>query len=515
MSVKKIILQKLGLFPSLMKIFSVLKFFLVAGPALSTPKTMILGGEKGWSELSVLDGVVVGDRTGQFGYDALELSTHVSTPSDDTDLLLSFDENNVTDSAGNYTVVANNLLYSNDAVKGAGAGVSRGIKKGLTLSGKSSALFGTDGHIGSFTIEFWLCPSLAENGEMVFSWRSSLNTGVQAEYQMISASFFNNHLEWVFNNIFVGFKAREVHLSGFNTVVPKTWARHTISFDEESGLLEYLVDGRTESLVYITKNGHENGTVCYPILGVKAGIEFCPDYTGKIDNVKIMRSPVSAQRVNLLATGNERYRAAGGRFVTKPILVSQSAVIEQIDALMNVPAQTDIRFFIRSGDNCYGWTDSYPAWKEIESGKPISDISGLYFQISAELLPDGAGSRTPRLTEIAVKYTEQYEPLPPFMVNAVAGDGTVTLTWNSSVDENAGGYYVYYGNRPGEYLGRTALEGSSPVNVGNTTSVTLSGLENGRIYYFAVSAYSKIDGRINGILSKEVFARPSSRLTKK
>ena len=332
---------------------------------------------------------------------------------------------------------------------------------------------------------------------------------------MISASFFNNHLEWVFNNIFVGFKAREVHLSGFNTVVPKTWARHTISFDEESGLLEYLVDGRTESLVYITKNGHENGTVCYPILGVKAGIDFCPDYTGKIDNVKIMRSPVSAQRVNLLATGNERYRAAGGRFVTKPILVSQSAVIEEIDALMNVPAQTDIRFFIRSGDNCYGWTDSYPAWKEIESGKPISDISGLYFQISAELLPDGAGSRTPRLTEIAVKYTEQYEPLPPFMVNAVAGDGTVTLTWNSSVDENAGGYYVYYGNRPGEYLGRTALEGSSPVNVGNTTSVTLSGLENGRIYYFAVSAYSKIDGRINGILSKEVFARPSSRLTKK
>ena len=348
---------------------------------------------------------------------------------------------------------------------------------------------------------------------MVLSWRSSLNDDIHSEYQMISAAFFNNHLEWTFKNIFVPYPVHEIHLHGFSTVIPKKWSRHTISFDQDTGLLEYLVDGRTESLVFVTDTGHEGGTICYPYLGVKAAIELCPDYTGKIDNMRITHYPVKNERSDIFATGNEKYRAEGGRFVTKPILVSQSAVVDEINALMNVPSQTDIRFFIRSGDNCYGWNDVYPAWKEVDSGSKISGISGLYFQIAAELLPDGSGTITPRLTEIDVTLTEQNEPLPPFMVNAVAGDGTVTLNWSFSVDENAGGYYVYYGNRPGEYLGRAAVQGTSPVNVGNTTSVTLTGLENGRIYYFAVSAYSKLDGRITGILSKEVFARPSARLS--
>ena len=73
---------------------------------------------------------------------------------------------------------------------------------------------------------------------------------------------------------------------------------------------------------------------------------------------------------------------------------------------------------------------------------------------------------------------------------------------------------MYYGNRPGEYLGRVAVEGTSPVRVGDVTSVTLHGLKNGTIYYFAVAAYSKIDDRILGTLSKEVFARPSARLAR-
>ena len=501
------------IFPRPMKFFSVLKFFLLASPALATPKTLVLGGEKGWGEISEFNGVVVGTKNGQYGYDAVELSTKTAGIEPSTDLLLTFDANRISDSAGNYTVTANNLIYSEDSVKGKGAALSRGTKKGLTLTGSESSVFGKTGLLGSFTIEFWLCPSLAENGETVLSWRSSLNNDVRSEYQMISASFFNNHLEWAFNNIFVGYKTKEVHLAGLNTVVPKKWARHTISFDEETGLLEYLVDGRTESLVYVTRNGHENGTICYPVLGVKAGIELCPDYVGKIDNFRISRLPATTERSDIFVTGNEKYKIDGGKFVTKPILVSQAAVIEQIDTLMTVPAQTDVRLYVRTGDNCFGWTESRPEWKEIVPGERIENVSGLYFQLMAELLPNGNGSQSPKLSEILVKYDEQAEPLPPFMVNAVPGNGTVTLSWSYSVDDTAGGYYVYYGNRPGEYLGRTAVEGSSPVKVGNTTSVTLTGLENGRIYYFAVSAYSKVDGRINGTLSKEVFARPSARLS--
>ena len=504
-----------------MKVLSILSHFsraailmTLASPLFSSPKTLIVGGENGWDEISEMRGVVIGKKSGQFGYDALELSTKIFDVDSNTDL--TFDnEKKFYDAAGNYEITKNNLIYTADSAKGEGAALSRGNKKGLTLSGKETALFGKMGFANSFTIEFWLCPSLAENGEMVFSWRSSLNNDVHLEYQMISASFFNNHLEWTFSNIFVPYPVHEIHLIGTTTVIPNKWARHTITFNQETGLLEYLLDGRTEAILYVTENGHEFGSVYDPILGVKAGIELCSDFVGKIDNFRISRGAAVRERSDVFATGNEKYHIDGGKFVTKPILMSQSAVINKIDTLMNIPSQTDIRFYVRSGDNCYGWTDTYPKWKEIVPGEEISGVKGLYFQISAELLPDGAGSRSPRLSEIAVRYDEQNEPLPPFAITANAGDGSVTLNWSYSVDDNAGGYYVYYGNRPGEYLGRMAVQGSSPVKVGNTTSFTLTGLENGRIYYFAVSAYSKIDGRINGSLSKEVFARPSSRLGKK
>ena len=104
--------------------------------------------------------------------------------------------------------------------------------------------------------------------------------------------------------------------------------------------------------------------------------------------------------------------------------------------------------------------------------------------------------------------------IPPFTVKAQAGNGSVTLSWSCSVDNTTGGYYIYYGTRPGEYLGRFAAEGNSPINVGNTTSYKITGLENGKIYYFAIASWSALDDRIVGPLSKEVYARPASRLKK-
>ncbi|MBR4180206.1 MAG: fibronectin type III domain-containing protein, partial [Treponema sp.] len=178
------------------------------------------------------------------------------------------------------------------------------------------------------------------------------------------------------------------------------------------------------------------------------------------------------------------------------------------------PSQTEISFFVRSGDNYFNWTDSYPEWKPVESGKDISGVSGMYFQVACELYPDGNGTVSPSVTTLTLDFEELPLPLPPFTVKAQAGNGSVTLSWNYSVDETAGGYYIFYGNRPGEYLGRVAVEGPSPVNVGNTTSFTLTGLENGKIYYFAVASWSALDDRITGPLSKEVYARPLQRLGK-
>ena len=43
-------------------------------------------------------------------------------------------------------------------------------------------------------------------------------------------------------------------------------------------------------------------------------------------------------------------------------------------------------------------------------------------------------------------------PTADLVGKAIAGNASVTLSWNYSVDDTAGGYYLYYGTRPGEYL---------------------------------------------------------------
>lgn len=469
---------------------------------------MILGGKDGWPTLSKMDGVVSG--SGRFGYECMELDTNSRHVEYDTDLLINFEGAIISDVSGNYSVVKNTLVKSEKSKMGKYAGVSRGTE-GIRLSGSEKSLFGRSGVVGSFLLEFWLNPSIAENGETVFSWRSSRTVARYPLYQMIQCTFFNNHMQWVFTNVFSGYtdQSGEITLSSTRTIVPNHWAHHSISFDEETGLLEYRIDGKLEAMRFVTSNGRERGgSIYFPELGVAADIEICPNYTGLIDDFRIQLDDRSSAAENLRY---DSYKKEGGRFETEPLLVSQGATLKRLDCIVTEPAQTDVIFYVRSGDNHYDWTDTYPEWIPVENHQSIENVKGLYFQVACELFADGGGMKTPSVTEIRIVYTEVPDPLPPFTVSALPGNGEVTLSWSYSVDETAGGYYVFYGERPGEYLCSDSNDGKSPIDVGNVNSITLSGLKNGKIYYFAVASYSRLDKRIMGILSTEVFARPLKR----
>jgi hypothetical protein len=62
----------------------------------------------------------------------------------------------------------------------------------------------------------------------------------------------------------------------------------------------------------------------------------------------------------------------------------------------------------------------------------------------------------------------------------VLGDQSVTLAWNPNPEPDVSGYIVYYGNASRHYPYST--------NVGNVTTATVYGLNEGLTYYFAVTA---------------------------
>jgi len=67
------------------------------------------------------------------------------------------------------------------------------------------------------------------------------------------------------------------------------------------------------------------------------------------------------------------------------------------------------------------------------------------------------------------------------LIPSSAGAVQVSLAWARSTGANVAGYKMHYGNYSGHY--------QYTVNVGNSTSCTISGLNVGTTYYFAVTAY--------------------------
>ena len=69
---------------------------------------------------------------------------------------------------------------------------------------------------------------------------------------------------------------------------------------------------------------------------------------------------------------------------------------------------------------------------------------------------------------------------------------SVTLSWDANTESNLAGYKVYYKADSSSlpFNGTGAVEGASPVDIHKQTTATISGLDPGRTYYFAVTAYN-------------------------
>ncbi len=426
-----------------------------------------------------------------------------------TDLLVHFDGERRQDETGRWRIESRGTFkYSTPdlAYMGSGAGSFRAPGSQLILHPEKSALFGAGSVSGDFSLEFWLYPANVESGEILFLWKGARRDGSKTTTQQVSALFSRNRMVFAFTNFFAppAGGAFQLNLTGTSLLVPRTWSHHLVRFDSSTGLVEYLMNGVSEAAAYATSTGREGGAVHLPSVGTASPVTLGPNYTGLLDELRVSSAWVEVPNLG-------RYGLEPGAAVSPLVdLGWNNTRLRAVDAEIRTPGDSGAAFFFRTGDFPETWRPDSPEWRPFQPGRPLpEDARGRYAQVRIELYPDPRGTEGPVLSSLTLRYLPDPPPPPPGEVLAVPGDGRITIRWSRVPDADLSGYLVYYGPAPGGYHGRDAAEGPSPVDAGNATSLTLTGLANGRLYYVSVASYDSVLPRRPGEFSREVSARPA------
>ena len=540
-------------------IHSLYILLLISGSAYGIgEKTLVLGGESGWKAAEYRQGVaevtfirphpvltISTAGSDAAGYSAAAgVSGNFNAMSEPAfDLSISFDEKTAggfKDSAGNYSVAVSPDIEAVDRrFARAGNGAALFSSANVTvLAGSGAAagplviepvsrdaLFAAGNHIMDFTVEFWLYPLNLENGEQILSWISTKTVNGKYSAQKIVCATSKNRLQWTFSNFFAPADGSNFNIiiTGDSHVVPKAWSHHLLRFDATTGMIEYLVDGHSEAIVYAAKSGREGGEVYTPAAGSGGVFIIGERFMGLIDELKIHK--VCAGRSSF-----QKYTPSGGRMETNAVdLGNVNTSVLRIDVSggrksvkgkridnefrengrFRFSDDSEMQFFIRAGDHPYRLNEKN--WIVFTPGADIiDDIRGRYVQIAVDFYPSSDGETSPYLDELRVVFLPDEAPLPPGNLTAVAIDGAVLLKWKPSPDRKAEGYLVYYSSVRDELFGEGALSGPSPIDVGKNVSFFVDGLNNGTLYYFRVAAYDfSEEAEPNvGEFSREVTARP-------
>ena len=103
--------------------------------------------------------------------------------------------------------------------------------------------------------------------------------------------FQTENLFWELNNIFLTpeLGPTQFKLHSAHSIIPKRWHHHMLRYDTSTGLLEYLVDGIPEDIVYTSSTAAETAEIFYPVIGAAKPSRFMVGrgYTGYIDELRI------------------------------------------------------------------------------------------------------------------------------------------------------------------------------------------------------------------------------------
>lgn len=483
--------------------------FLAASLLSAQQREVRVGGAAGWGDVLMRSGVET--RVGKRNNPEFVLAPASYRPDADTELLLHFDEPQNRDATGRYRLEAQPRITERVSRRGAGAAVFSTRDAGLELRPAEQGLFSPNRVWGDFTIEFWLYPTKAGEGETVLVWEGARSRGTtEVVPQEIRAAVSNRRLVWQFKNVFLPPDQSEldIRVSSRTDLVPRQWEHHLLRYDSETGLLEYLRDGRSEDIAYATSSRTERGSVYFPYIGDASDdvVDIGAGLVAFLDELRV--SSVYRDPPDL-----GHYAPEGGSVVTRPLdLGSTGAHVRTLAADYTAPGSSAVHFYYRTADEQtrLAAADPEDGWIPFEPGSALDEAKRARFvQLRADLFPGGERRQSPRLFELSVRYEPDLPPSPPMGLVAIPGDGEVTLRWRDVPEPDLTGYTVFYGTRSGRYFGTDAAIGDSPTFIGDRTEITIDGLDNGTLYFFAVASRDAASRIGESVLSSEVSARPS------
>ena len=482
-------------------------FFFQSIAAFTLDKEIVAGRDDNWTSLYKLNGISI--VKGKFGLYDVVLKDAEYTRDNSTDLLLHFNSKDDGDETGHYIFsIKKGAVSKNTFILGGGSMGLPNLQEGEDVLPRNGALFSPGTVWGDFSIEFWLYPATMNDGESVLFWNGSGWHKNEPFLENLKCSFQKRRLDWVFTNIFTDFTNREtrIELKGITGLIPKVWSHHLLRYNSTTGLMEYLVNGRLEAVLYATDTGQENGALLTPHVGTasRGALFIGRKYTGLIDELRIEKKFVTTPNL-------ARYYKKTGTGISRVFdLMYTGTRLKKIDVLYEKPSDSGVYFYYRIADNLTNSFSLNKPWVQFVPGTELKrGVKGRYVQIMMELYPDGRQMLSPSVSELHLVYEPDLPPAPPANLHAVAGDGKVTLYWEAVNEEDVAGYLIYYGTGPGNYLGTGASEGDSPIDVGKVTNFTVLGLKNRMLYSFVVVAYDSSKPPHRSVFSKELTVRPS------
>lgn len=449
-------------------------------------------GEQGFETIASLNGTEL--FSAQDASSDIRLQT-ISYHGDRKNLLyLDFDQQVpelLRDQAGRYRVSESNYIFNADARHGKGAALFNRLENRVVIRSPEELWPGA-GPSGDFTIEMWLKPIYFYRKNIIFRKLNML----EGKRRGLQIFFEDDRLYVHCENLFEDAAGRlhSLRLGSRSPLRTQQWVHLSVSFEAARGRLRLFLNGEEENVGPARDKTGVWQMVFHPL--DRSPIVLAESFAGTLDEFRISAHAMRPGTENEDGQGGNTTTYAPLRLdygtlrgeqrtgtvvseVLRPKNISRTtgngtggmhpagftARSGRISYRATEPAGTILNFYVRSSKNPFtkDTSEREVPWRRLARPGVNHQVPMFsYFQWRAELQADPTGAHTPVLHDLALDYQPLLPPPAPGNLQVVPGfralQTAAVLEWDQSPDSGVqapgGGYLIYYGLRPGEYLGR-------------------------------------------------------------